>query len=243
MRAWRAGRNLPWLVPLFVAACAPYQTAEKMAPVSYAQADDAFGRRVGLLRRMAVLELSQAAPKICDAGTNGHMSVVRIDPVTRRTLQDEKGYELLEVDAAQVPEALVDEVTSWSGPEKFTAGPALTSWIEVQRDSLRADAVLVRLDRNTCPMADPAYRAFMGLGTLGLTELLPPRAGMKEVEVYTVVEAWVFEAKTGRLVWRHSVSPWQTAHRRLMSPPDKQPSPTATLFEPLEAAIPRILTR
>jgi hypothetical protein len=246
MNAWRAGRDMLCLSPLLVAACAEfrttekYQAADKVTPVSFTQANDALGRQVGLLRRMAVLQLSQAPPKVCGSAYNGRMSVAAIDVVTRRILVDEKGYELVEVGAAQVPAALVDEIRLWSGPEKpASAGPVLASWIEVQRDGLQVDAVLVRLDRVTCLMAeDPSYRVLQGVSSLGMSELLPPRPHADPI--FPVAEAWVFEAKTGKLVWRHAVRPWQTAHRELRG---SSQSPVVPLLEPLETAIPRVLTR
>jgi hypothetical protein len=243
MTAWRAARMPLWSVALLLAACAPYQTTEKVTPVSYRMAEDALGRNVGLLRRMALMELSQAPPNACGANYDGRLAWSAVEPDMHRVLGNEKGYELIDVGASGQPAALIDEIGSWPAPDKLVkAGPSLGALLDSLRNQRQVDALLVRLDRRTCQMAEPALRLAMGAMTLGLNELLP---NPEMTKIYLVTQAWVFETATGKLVWQHSVFQSQQELKAFFeSRPVRQlPNPTDSLLAPLEPAIPRILTR
>lgn len=243
MSATPVARARPWLAALLLAACAPYESTEKVTPVSYRQAEDALGRKVGLLRRMALMELSQAPPKACGADHDGRLAWSGVDPDMLRVLGKEKGYELIDVDVSAQPSALLDEIGSWPAPEKLVkAGPGLGALLESLRSRHQVDALLVRLDRRTCQMAEPVLRAAMGAMTLGLNELLPHPEMTK---IYLVTQAWVFETATSRLVWQHSVFQIQQEFDAFLQsrPHGARPTLTDELLAPLEPAIPRVLTR
>jgi hypothetical protein len=241
MMARRATQAWLWITSLLLVACAPYQTAEKVTPVSYRQADDSLQRNLGLLRRMAVMELSQSPPAACGAAYDGRAAWSDIDPSMNRVLGDEKGYELVFIDSAQQTTAMLDEIGAWPSWDKpAKAGPAIGSLMDELRKQRQVDALLVRLDRSTCGMGEPALRAVMGVTTLGMNELLPDRNMLK---IYNVTQAWVFETSTGKLVWQHSVDQSYDKLKDLVLLRQGTPLVTDELLGTLEPAIPRILTR
>ena len=241
MTARRSAEAWLWVATLLLVACAPYQTPEKVKPVSYRQADDSLQRNIGLLRRMAVVELSQAPPVACGASYDGRAAWSDIDPSMNRVLGDEKGYELLFIDATQRTAAVLDEIGSWPSWEKLAkAGPALESLMDDLRTQRQADALLVRLDRSTCGMGEPALRAFMGAASLGMNELFPDPNMRK---IYDVTKAWIFETSTGKLVWQHSVDQSYDKLKDLVLFRRSAPLVTEELLGTIEPAIPRILTR
>jgi hypothetical protein len=241
MKERRAAGALLGIATWLLVACAPYQTTEKVTPVSYRQADDSLQRNIGLLRRMAVIELSQAPPAACGAAYDGRAAWSEIDPSMIRVLGDEKGYELVFIDTAQRTTALLDEIGSWPVWEKLArAGPAIGALMDELRAQRQVDALLVRLDRSTCQMGDPALRAVVGVTTLGMNELLPDRNMLK---IYDVTQAWIFETSTGKLVWQHTLDQNYDQLKDFFLLRSRPPLVSEELLRTLEPAIPRLLTR
>jgi hypothetical protein len=241
MTARRTAQAWLWAASLLLAACAPYQTAEKVTPVSYRQADDLLQRNLGLLRRVAVIELSQSPPAACGAAYDGRAAWSDIHPSMNRVLGDEKGYELVFIDPTQRTAAMLDEIGAWPSWDKpAKAGPAIGALMDDLRTQRRVDALLVRLDRSTCQMGEPMWRAAMGAMTLGFNELLPDPRMLK---IYSVTQAWIFETATGKLVWQHSVDQGNEELKDFVFLRKKSPLITEELLGTLEPAIPRILTR
>ncbi len=231
-----------------LSACAPWQTQQPVQPSSYEQSHEHVERKAGRLRRLALLSIQQAPPAACGTPSDGQAAVVPLEDAVRQFLVDRKGYELLDaealLDAAATDAVLQELVRVDTGPDGGPIAAAATrALLERLRAQRHADGLLVLHRQDSCANAVRAMRGVMALGTLGLSEL-KPSPEMQRIETLCFLS--IFETSTGRLVWRHAVDRTQRALERLSLSDDPPPSGRCAFeryLAPLEAAVPKLLTR
>lgn len=244
-----SGPRRAWLViaSLLFAGCAAWQTDQPVTPSSYQFSREKVPRTVGKLRRLVALPIRHDAPEIC-----GQHAALTIDYEHKRFKQaviyltEHKGYETLHLDtdryrtwlAAGQNQAFLSELADWAenSGEAVSPGAATQALLARMRALDAADGLLVFDIHNTCVLANPAGRAFFGVFTLGLSEWLPGGDTKKIYEVYRLA---ILETASSRPVWR----------KQVLTDPDVQryswkgTSAIENLFEDLDQAIPKLLTR
>lgn len=227
--------------------CAPWQTQQVVTPSSYQHSRAQVERSVGQLRRLAVLQIQQQAPRDCHAGSAGETRFTAApQEVLVQQLTQEKGYEVVVPDIEDLPpglafnpEAFLSEAAQWHvTDETAPVGPATRQLLDHLRQSARADGLLVLRVANTCANADRKLRGFMSVMTLGLHAKWPdPRT----LDLYSACTAWIYETAKTRLVWQHGITQCTPA---LPFPGGAmRQAAIHELLAPLETAVPRILTR
>lgn len=237
------------LTSIALSGCAAWQTAETVTPISYSVSRERIPRTIGKLRRLALIPLYQPAPKICNGSGNGPALAPDqwyVGPALT-SLQD-KGYEIVllkEIIDAHTRNQLLnpsflESIGKWSIQTQGPLDPSLGNAISSFGKQNNFDGLLILQMEETCPFANQAFRTLLGISTLGLSEFLPnPSLQQIHYEIW----ATIIEVSGARPVWRSHVLPelidwWQdgpfATERR---------SATDSLFEDLEAAIPKILTR
>jgi hypothetical protein len=239
-----------------LAACAPWQTSAPITAVSYQTSREQLPRTVGKLRRLAALQV-RIVPAVCASSTGGMGRLTALDSTAREQLVQRRGYELIEPDAAHplvgvgdpldaTSAALVADLLAAKDPAQ-PPGPALADWLGRLRDGERVDGVLVLTQEVACLKSSPATRGLLALGTFGVSELLGLDATLPFQEYLDVV---VFETSSSRMVWRNV---YGRLEQDLVKPPPTITDPgredavrawsMTHLLEPLEPAVPRLLTR
>lgn len=243
---WRLTPGLCLAVSVLLTGCAPWQTQETVTPSSYQHSRAQVERSVGKLRRLAVLQIHQQAPSECHAGSAGEARVTAVpEEVLNEQLRRDKGYEVIEPDLLAVAQttsfrsdAFLAEATQWQvTDEAAKVGPATRQLLDHLRQRERADGLLVVRVASTCENADRRLRGFLSVMTLGLHAKWPePRT----LELYSACTAWIYESANARLVWQHGITQCDPTlpSRGLMKRTELR-----ELLAPLEAAVPRILTR
>ncbi|WP_024301816.1 hypothetical protein [Pseudogulbenkiania sp. MAI-1] len=245
------GRMLLVVAGWLLAACSAWESKQPVSPVSYQSAREGIPRTVGRLRRLAPIPIVQQPAKICLYGNdeiaidydNGFFQLVA-DYLAQR-----KGYELILPDPDRYPEWLVpprnlpflQEITTWSVNSQVEQLPGSSSrrLLERLRTGEVADGVLILHIHNSCSMANATERAMFGIMTLGFNELLTNPELEKPYITYRVS---ILEAASARPVWRIAVrEDWLRTRRQLKWGGER--TDEEYLFEDLEPAIPKLLTR
>jgi hypothetical protein len=217
-------RPVAVVVSMAVAGCAPWQTSEPVTPASYKISSARISRTVGKLRRLAVLRVDQAPPKACRQGFDCAASLGSDDPKGFvGTIITNKGYEVIVLDEARYADWLrppsrdglaVELFAHLHEPGDGSAGPRTRALLEQLREEDRVDGLLV----------------------VGAEYFL---------EAYPVYRVLVFETTSARAVWRNE---WNSTnqladHFKNMGAPQAGLLPVESLLEPLEPAVPKVLTR
>jgi len=235
---------------LLLAGCAAWQTEKPVTPSSYQKSREQVPRNVGKLRRLAVLPIHQTAPSVCGIG-NSEIDISPGIPVPGATefLTTQRGYELIPLDPERYRQwldsssnqAFLKEIAEWSTETSADTppGPLTESLVEYARTGDNADGLLVFFTHYSCDRANPALRALFGISTAGISEFVPGPIQ----NVHPTYRVAILEAATKRPVWRVAMpDPWLATRAR--SPLfDKKMSYPEILFEDLEPAIPKLLTR
>lgn len=260
----------PLLLAGLLGACAAaWQTEQPVTPSSYGSARGEIPRNVGLLRRLAVLGIERAPPKVCaDHRTNGEISVIEgpsIAEVAFDFVSKSKDYELLRLDPARharwlkAPDNapfLAELASAVPGPSPTanqgtgavpatasadgTVGPALRALLVQLREAEKADGLLVLfLDRN-CPRGNQSLRTVIGVFSLGTSELM----GSDELDTpFMSYRAAIFETARAVPVWRHGINEAEVKSKNDFNFFAKARSWFEHLFGDLEPALPGVLTR
>jgi hypothetical protein len=231
------------------AGCTTWQTDQPVSPTSYETSRGRIERTVGKLRRLVAVAITQQAPKVC-AGGDGTAALDYAGKwqAAERYLVEEKGYDIVHLDRiggedapALDDEAFVRELVGWSAgsPAQAVPGPLTLDLLARLKASGAADGLLVFHDQSTCLMADRDNRLAMDLLTLGFNELITDPFMLAVHSVYHVA---IVETASQRPVWRRKLDMyWQESADKFAYPRPK--ATMAVLFEELEPAIPRLLTR
>ncbi len=245
-------RPVALAVSVALAGCAPWQTSEPVTPASYEVSRAKVSRTVGKLRRLVVLRIDEAPPKACGQAFDGGAGLALDDPTGFvGTMITHKGYEVVVLDASRFAAWLgagggddfVDELLArLHEPGDGSAAPLTAALLERLRAEERVDGLLVLGTELTCLNANPALRGAYTLGTLGAHALWPDRTWQQTYPVHRVL---VFETTSARVVWRNEWNAMNQAadHFRSMASPTDGPLPLESLLEPLEPAVPKVLTR
>lgn len=238
------------LLALLLAGCAPWQSSAPVTPSSYSVAREAMPRTLGRLRRLAVIELQRRPPSACDSASHGETVAGELSPVVRELLQDRKGYEIVAPDpgaddaaGADVVAALAaDMARARHGDEAMQLAAPARDWLAQLRTRRQVDALLVVLVESTCANAIGLLRGSMALSTLGLSEKYRSPDLIRPETLYA---AAAFESASGRLVWRHELGRGAVLldSVRRMGGSGTRPPGLEQLLDPIEPALPKILTR
>ncbi|MEN9315148.1 MAG: hypothetical protein RIS35_1541 [Pseudomonadota bacterium] len=255
----RVARALLPMIAVLTAGCVQSWTTEQpVTPSTYGASLARIPRTVGMLRRLAVLPISQDLPAICREGTDDRPAISAPGGIAGdlvRRIRDEKGYEVLPLDAAlyrawlESPEnqPFLEEITRWSVStgEGARVGALTGELLSRLAEGKAFDGLLILHVRRRCQMASDTLRGLRGVMTLGLNEMWPD-ADM--LTPYLEYRASILEAASGRPVWRGLVRlmprPTQAPHAGAPAASYPMLYPTVDkLFEGLEPAIPKLLTR
>lgn len=231
--------------------CASWQTEETVIPVSYTVSRERIPRTVGKLRRLALIALYQPAPKICNgSGERPALSPEQWYAGSALAYLQDKGYEVLPLEAA------IDEPTrnillnpdflarlgEWSTQTQGNSplDPNLREAISILGKKNNFDGFLILQIEETCTLANKAFRTSLGIMSLGVSELL---RDPKLQQIHSGLWATIVEVSGAHPVWRSHVFPelldwWQGGPFA-----SERKSVMDTLFEDLEPATPKILTR
>ncbi|HSB99982.1 MAG TPA: hypothetical protein VLE45_08710 [Burkholderiaceae bacterium] len=222
--------------------------------MSYETSREQIPRTVGRLRRMAVAQLHHL-PKVCEGGTDREVWLAPLDIVARDLLAQRKGYELIQPDMEHAAgagdpasAALVADLMAAMDPAR-PPGPALGAWLSQLRNDHRVDGVLVLRVEISCLRAEPATRGLLALFSFGVSEVVGIDYSKHSDEF---LDAVVFETTSSRVVWRNAYG--RLEQELLVKPPLSvlQDPPGETKFrawainhllDPIEPAVPRLLTR
>lgn len=252
MTVFPSCRPLALALSMAVAGCAPWQTSEPVTPASYEISRAKVSRTVGKLRRLVVLRVDQAPPKACGQAYDGEASLGLDDPAGFvGTMITSKGYEVIVLDESRFSDWLgaasrdgfvVELLARLHEAGDGSAAPLTAALLERLRAEQRVDGLLVLGTELTCLNANPALRGAYTLGTLGAHALWPDRTWQQTYPVHRVL---VFETTSARVVWRNEWNAMNQAvdHFRNMASPKEGPTPVESLLEPLEPAVPKVLTR
>lgn len=240
------------MAALGLSGCAPWQSNAPVTPSSYAQARDVVPRTLGRLRRLVLVELDRASPKACDAGTDGEATLTAPDPDARAILAERKGYELVDpapdagqlwLDDSAVQALAQDMLRARDGGDTLQLAAPVRAQLDRLRAERQVDALFVVEVESTCAMDNTLLRGATAIVTLGMSELTKNPELRRHYSVYT---AAAFESASGRLVWHHhvlgSAGSLLDAVRLLKDPAAATPL-LERLLEPVEPAVPKILTR
>lgn len=255
----RLGHALLLMIAVLSAGCVQSWTTEQaVTPSTYGASLARVPRTVGMLRRLAVLPIVQDLPAICREGTDDRPTISApggIAGTLVSRIRDGKGYEVIPLDAALYREWLespgnqsfLEEITRWSisTGEGDQVGELTGKLLSRLAEEKAVDGLLVLHVRRRCEMASDALRSLRGVLTLGLNELWPDADMLAPYREY---RASILEAASGRPVWRGLVRPMPNppAGRYAPDPATMYPVLYPThdkLFESLEPAVPKLLTR
>ena len=229
-----------------------WQTSEPITPTSYQVSRERLSRSVGKLRRMAVLQVEQPAPKACGASGDPAPQFHAVDDELRdEVLARRKGYEVIVPDPQRDAEwlmppgsaAFLQEVMRWPpGVEDFPAGPATKALLEHLHRVDQVDGLLILRVQDTCGNADPGVRTLVGVFSAGLSEILPNR---QMTEVHKFYRAAVFETSSAHVVWQVGLPADDVNLNYYLGPQNQKTTPKKMeqVFESLEPATPKVLTR
>lgn len=234
---------------LALVGCAPWQTAQPVHPTSYQVSREHIPRTVGKLRRIALIGIHQSAPKACEG--NGEVTLLHqgLDAEAATYLGDIKGYEVilpnhaggLEWAPPGQEQALLEEIAAWSKNTRddATLGPLTLALLDRAGHDARVDGLVLLHVELTCARANQPFRVFLGVASLGVSEVLPDP---KLAVTYPVYRAAILETSGHRCVWRNMPSPAWKGTRDYFKQGAIKPA-VHELFDELEPAIPKLLTR
>lgn len=233
--------------------CAAWKTAEPVSPSSYQVSRSHIPRTVGKLRRLAILPIAQQPPHACRSTSNGEAAIAL--PLgdagdAALFLSKQKGYEIVSLAAERYPawldnsvnQEFVSEVIAWSAQTRDDApiGPLLSSLAEQVGEGERVDGILLLHVEDSCARANTAGRTLLGIASLGASEVL---VDPKLQEVFPVYRAAIIETAGKRPAWRNTVDMAWSGLRVYFSLSGKAKPFSEYLFEDLEPAVPKMLTR
>jgi hypothetical protein len=210
MRARRAAIPLSAAsIAAAVVACGTWQSSAPVEPASYRVSRARVERSLGLLRRLAVVQLNQDAPPGCHPSMHDQARLAGVDEIVTKALVERKGYELVLPrsdphgeawsDADDTP--LVRELLALaSGSGAASGGATLRDALKRLRDSEQVDGLLVVHVRRTCARATTGLRPLLAIGSLGLSEVLVDPSLQDLVIDFSV---FVLESQSAQVVWRH----------------------------------------
>jgi|RhisoiCoNPM_1038542.scaffolds.fasta_scaffold02164_2 hypothetical protein len=230
-----------------LAACAPWQTPQPVQPSSYERSYEHVERKAGRLRRLAVLAIREAPPAACGTASDGEAELAEVDEAVRTLLVDRKGYELLaaeaQLDDATTTAVLHELVRLAPGAGGDQAPAATRALLDRLRAQAQVDGLLVLHRQDSCANAVAALRGMLAVGTLGLSELIP-NPDLQKIDSLCFLS--ILESASGRLVWHRAVDRPQLALERFAvddDPPSAGRCAFRRYLEPLEPAVPKLLTR
>ena len=207
-----------------------------------------FGRGAQIDR----VRVDQAPPKACGQSFDGEASLGSEDATgfVGKLIAD-KGYEVIVLDEVRFADWLApsghgafgDElVARLREPGDGGAGPLTRTLLERLREEDRVDGLLVLGTELTCLNANAVLRSLYSIGTLGLHAISPSQDWQQTYPVHRVL---VFETTTVRVVWRNEWNSFSQAadYFKNMTSSGGGPLPIESLLEPLEPAVPKVLTR
>ena len=220
-------------------------------PTSYRASHEQIPRTVGKLRWLAVVPTEEDAPAACGVADGAlrvtdwaRYPIIGLDYLTRR-----KGYEIVRLDATAYASwldatdngAFLREVSSWlrDAAGDIRPGPLAAKLVSEVGARERVDGVLFFHRQDTCDRANVAIRAFLGVGTLGISEFLPDPQLQVLRPIYHVA---IVESAGGRPVWRRTVNVLRKGMAEIFTL-SKPRSDIEAIFQDLEPAVPAILTR
>jgi hypothetical protein len=228
-----ARRRAGALLAACALACAPsvQQPATDLAPLSYREVPNRLGRSVGLLRRMCLaqtrLEASPADPRWCMDRCDTPGYAAQLEHGALRFLEDWRGYEVVRVTAE--PDELAALVRWASGSKTAEPPESLRSSVRELGRGTECDAVVALHGKLV-------YLTYLdGAAWFASFALAIP---LSMARIGTRVEADVFEVRTGRLAWSSRLYEGGSPGAELSRPLEL----AKKLFEPIELALPRVLT-
>ncbi|MGA8049542.1 MAG: hypothetical protein WCA09_05135 [Burkholderiales bacterium] len=217
----------------------------KITPLTYAIAEGAPVRTIGLLRRLAILPVKlethpSPPPECADTCDFGGLRHAIAEGVPR-FLRDYRGYEVIVLPdelpaAAEFTRSAVADITATLRQTRDRsarpADAAVAMHLRELGAALNVDGfVLVSAERSI-----PTDAEFLGIGLLTLT------FGMYFTG-HTALDVQIYEAATGRLVWRSSL---RTQGDALWGDSDMLPSPikiVVQVLDSIEPAMPAVFAR
>lgn len=240
---------------LFLQSCGPLQTTTQITPSSYRESFEAVPRTVGKLRRLVMVSVIQPAPAVC-AGGKEKFDKDSQDKIGEAYyhLYEKKGYDVIPVESfayeakAQIPAKKLAEYSTqladWTGKSEPDGTPtdSIKHIIDDIGLPVQADGVVILHAFESCLAADsPALRGLIAISSLGLSEIPAsrdnPNSPFKTFPKFVVA---VCETRSGRIVWKN------TSDRARMIKLWKWTKPGTELellFDPLDNAVPKVLTR
>ena len=206
-----------------------------LEPSTYRPIPSRLERSVGLLRRLALpplqLETSPVDPRYCLDACDSAGFGADLTSEAQRVLTDWRGYEVVRVDPVPESRLRPDDLASWARSASGDDPPEpLRALVQRIGGSARCDGVIVL-------QTELVYLTWLDAAAwyATLTFAIP----ISMARIGTRLEADVFDARTGRRVW--------SSHLRAGGSPDTQLSHADdlvdALLDPLELALPRVLTR
>lgn len=243
----RVVRIVPMLVVfLFLPSCVQWQTTAQITPSSYQESFETVPRTVGKLRRLVMVSVIQPAPAVCTVGVVERSR----DKIAEayRILSEKKGYEVIPIEnpayqtKAQLPVDRLAEYSAqladWTRKSDADAIPPdpIRHIIDAIGLPVGADGVVVLHILQTCPAAEPpppTLRVLSAILSLGASEI-PNRNAVQQIVVN------ICEMRSGRIVWKNTLERAQSIR---FWKPTKTATDIELLFDSLDNAVPRVLTR
>lgn len=233
--------------------CAAWKTELPVTPITYNESRGTVQRTVGKLRVLTALAIDQEAPQACGKGFGGKAQISKLTGRNNEMVEyltTEKGYEIIALDTAHYAdwlkepanEAFIREVTEWSSDTSGDTpiGPITRSLIEHVKQNEGIDGLLIMHIQDLCDRANWALRTLAGVATLGIFEVFPDRELTRVSPTY---RASIIEIASGRPVWRNSIAiKWQVTLDNFSSSKPRS-NYFDVLFEALDSATPKLLTR
>lgn len=233
-------------IGLLLSGCATWQSDPPAEEAGYRSNGKQGPTGVGNLRRLALLALYQRPPRACSRTTDREVEISRREGSVHeiaRFLESRKGYQTVMLDEGSYPAWLsgennrdfLKEASAWSVSRvNARVGPLTTALVETVRDREKVDGLLLVHSRDLCNRANPAVRALVIIGTLGLAELYPEE-GMHGM--YEIHNAAIIEAATMKPVWRNSAHMGWNSFKEVFSRKTEKGLFSEALFKDLEPAI------
>jgi hypothetical protein len=219
---------------LLAAACAGDgvdRAARDVRPLSHRPLASGLERSVGLLRRLVLLpvrlDFSPQDPGWCMDPCDAEALRAGIAESVRHELGDRRGYELAPLEPSGALDADVAALASFAAERPDAAPPsALAARVRELASAAHADGVVIVHGRAT------TLTWLDGAAWLATFSLAIP---VSMARIGTRLEADVFEAASGRLVWASRIRSWGA--------PGTERTPLArSLFDPIEPALPAVLS-
>lgn len=238
---------------LFLPSCAPSQTITQVTPSSYRESFETVPRTVGKLRRLVMMSVIQPAPPVCTERNIEQFTQRSQDKINEAyyLLSERKGYEIVPIVSAayeakaQIPAGRLAEYSShflaeWARKSDADAVPpdVIKRIIDAVGSPVQADGVVVLHAMQTCFAAEhPTLRGLAAIFSLGTTEIPGNPDTFKALPEFVIT---ICERHSGRIVWKNTSS--RVESERFWRP-TKHGSDMELLFNSLENAVPKVLTR